>query len=137
MEQTTEQMDLLSGLALFADLGRPKLEAIVHIFDEVAFAPGDRILRQGFTGSGFYIILEGEAVFSADGQEGGKLGKGDFFGEVSALLDEAPISDVVAASDLRCLVLGGPQLKDFLESHPKVMFRMLQVEAGRLRDTSR
>ena len=133
---TQDPTDVLGGLALFADLTRPQLEAITHIFEEVRFSPGDRILREGFTGNGFYVILEGEAVFSRDDVEGGRLAKGDFFGEVSALLGEPPISDVVAASDLRCLLLGGPQLQEFLEEHPKVMYRMLQAEAARLRNAT-
>ena len=46
-------------------------------------------------------------------------GRGDFFGEVSILLGEPPIADVVATRPLRCLVLPGPQVEPFLIAHPQ------------------
>ena len=60
------------------------------------------------TGSGFHVILEGEAAVVVDGTERARIGRGEFFGEVSILLGESPIADVVALGTLRCLVLSGP-----------------------------
>lgn len=131
-----ELLDALAGLALFADLSRPQLEEVVHTFEEEVFAEGQRILRQGFSGSNLYIILEGDAGIVIDGVQRTTLGKGDFFGEISLLLGEAPIADIVALRPLRCLVLPGPDLESFLLTHPRVTYRMLQAEAMRLRTTS-
>lgn len=134
---TREQLiDLLSGLALFADLSRPHLESVVHRLEEEYFSEGQRILRQGLSGSNLYIILEGEAAVTIDGTQRSTLGKGDFFGEVSLLLGEPPIADVVALRPLRCLVLPGPEVESFLLAYPHVCYRMLQAEARRLRNTS-
>jgi len=126
----------LAGLALFADLSRPQLEAVVHTFEDEYFAAGQRILRQGVSGNNLYIILEGEAGVVIDGAQRSTLGKGDFFGEISLLLGEAPIADIVALRPLRCLVLPGPDLESFLLTFPHVTYRMLQAEALRLRTTS-
>lgn len=136
MATREELLNLLAGLALFADLSRPQLEAVVHRLEEDYFAEGQRILRQGFSGSNLYIILEGEAGVVIDGQQRSQLGKGDFFGEVSLLLGEPPIADVVAVRALRCLVLPGPELEAFLLTYPQVTYRMLQAEARRLRSTT-
>ena len=135
MPQQEEIIQTLAGLALFADLSRPQLEAVAHTFEEEWFGEGQRILRQGFSGTGFYVILEGEAAIRIDGQERARLARGDYFGEISILLGEAPTADVVALTGLRCLVLGGPHVESFLISQPQVMFRMLQSEARRLRNT--
>jgi len=54
------------------------------------FPQGDRILRQGLTGCGFFIILEGTADVVIDGTSRSVLHRGDFFGEVSILLGEPP-----------------------------------------------
>jgi CRP-like cAMP-binding protein len=132
-----ELVDAIAGFGLFADLNQPQLEGIVHTFEEVAFAEGERVLRQGLTGSGFYVIVDGEAVVSVDGSERARLARGDFFGEVSILLGEAPIADVTATSQLRCLVLAGPRVEAFLIAHPRVMYRMLQAQARRLRAANR
>jgi CRP/FNR family cyclic AMP-dependent transcriptional regulator len=130
-------VDTLGSLALFADLGRAQLEGVAHTFEEETFSEGMRIIRQGFQGSNFYVILEGEAAVRVDGSDLATLGRGDFFGEVTALLGDEPTADVVALRDLRCLVLAGTEVEEFLVTHPRVMFRMLQAEARRLRATIR
>jgi CRP-like cAMP-binding protein len=130
-------VERLAQLALFADLRWPELEAVVHTFDEEVFGPGQRVLRQGISGGAFYVIVEGEAMVVVDGQERARLGRGDFFGEISALTGGVPIADVRAETLLRCLALAGPQLEAFLLDHPTVMLRMLQAEARRLRDSTR
>jgi CRP-like cAMP-binding protein len=127
----------LAGFALFADLSGPQLEEIVHIFDEAWFGQGERILRQGVSGSGFYVILEGTATIRVNDVERSTLRPGEYFGEVSCLLGEVPVADIVAATPLRCLVLPGGQLEGFLTAHPRVMYRLLQGEARKLKNTTK
>ena len=127
-----ELADTLAGFTLFGDLSRPQLEAIAHTFEEERFNSGQRILRQGFSGSGFYVVLEGEAEVKIDGQQRAKLARGDFFGEVSILLDVPPTADVVALTPLRCIVLPRTELQEWLVSLPWVALRMLQSELRRL-----
>ncbi|MDQ4065948.1 MAG: cyclic nucleotide-binding domain-containing protein [Actinomycetota bacterium] len=133
---SSEIVDTIAGFTLFADLSRAELEAAAHTFDEEWFGAGQRILRQGFSGSGFYLILEGEAQVKVDGREISKLSRGDFFGEISVLLDEPPTGDVIAITPLRCLVLARSNLAEWLLSMPPVTLRMLQAELRRLRAAS-
>jgi CRP-like cAMP-binding protein len=132
-----EIVDALAGFALFADLSTPQLEGVAHRFDEAWYPEGERILRQGLTGSAFFIILDGECSVRVDGDERARLGRGEFFGEVSILLGESPSADVVALTSVRCLVLPGPAVEAFLVDHPRVMFRMVQAQARRLRNANR
>jgi CRP-like cAMP-binding protein len=127
----------LAQLTLFADLRWPELEAVAHTFDEEVFGPGQRVLRQGLSGGAFYIVLDGEASVLIDGAERARFGRGDFFGEISALTGDLPSADVQAETLLRCLAIPGPELEAFLLQHPTVMLRMLQAEARRLRDSNR
>lgn len=136
MPEREDILESMANLALFADLSRPELEAAAHTFDEEWFAEEQRILRQGFTGSNFYVILEGEAAVRIDGQTRTTLGRGDFFGEVSVLLGEPPTADIVALRPLRCIALSDLDLEAFLTRHPRVMFRMLQAMARRLRSAN-
>jgi CRP-like cAMP-binding protein len=137
MTQVMQLADELGSLALFADLSRPQLEAVAHSFEEVWFADGERILREGLSGTGFYVILDGEVAIRAGGREAAVLGRGDFFGEVSALLGEPPSADVVALRSMRCLYLPGPSLHEFLIANPAVTYRMLLDQTRRLRTTTR
>lgn len=132
-----ELVDTLSGLALFADLSRPQVEAVAHKMTEESYPTGQRILRQGFTGTGFYVIVDGEVAIKVDGNEIARLGKGDFFGETSILLGESPVADVVTTRQLRVLHLGGSELEGFLNEYPPVMYRMLKSMAMRIRNANR
>lgn len=126
-------IEALGTFAIFADLSRPQLESLVHTFEEEWFAEDQKVVRQGFTGTGFYVILEGEASVRVDGEERATLGRGDFFGEVSILLDEPPIADVVAATPVRALVLPRDELEKVLKTTPDVTLRILQATLRRLR----
>lgn len=134
---TEEIVEILSSFALFADLGRADLQAVSHTFEEESFSEGQRVLRQGFSGTGFYLILQGEAAVVIDGHERTRLARGDFFGEISILLGEPPNADVTALTPLICIVLPGNQLTEWLAAKPMVTLRMLQAEVRRLRATSR
>jgi CRP-like cAMP-binding protein len=103
------------------------------MFSEEVFAEGQRVLRQDVSGTGFYVIMDGDAKVVIDGEERARLTRGDFFGEISILTGAEPTADVVATSVLRCLVIADTELKAFLLKQPSVMYRMLQVEARRLR----
>jgi CRP-like cAMP-binding protein len=124
----------LSRFNLFSDLGRPHLEAIADPDWERWFSEGERVLRHGMSGGGFYVVLEGEASVQIGGEELNRLRPGDFFGEVSTLLGADPTADVVASGPLHCLEIPGPKLEAFLLDYPQVMLRMLQTEARRLQE---
>src|SRR5438128_12435682 len=107
--------ETLAGLAIFADLSRPELERVAHTLEERYFAQDERVLREGLSGSAFYIILEGEAAVIAGGQRVNTLGRGEFFGEISVLLGKTPVDDILATRPLRCLVLPGTLPREFLQ----------------------
>jgi CRP-like cAMP-binding protein len=128
--------DTIAGFALFADLSAPQREQVAHVFDEAWFSEGERILRQGFSGSGLFVILEGAAAIRIDGVNRSTLHAGDYFGEISVLLGDPPVADIVAVGPLRCLVLPSAQVESFLKAHPNVMYRLLQGEARKVRTTT-
>jgi CRP-like cAMP-binding protein len=134
MPDGRDLVDNLARLSLFADLNRPELEALAHTVEEEMFAEGQRVLRTGLTGGGFFVILEGQASIQVDGEERWTLGPGDFFGEASVLTGEPPSADVVAKTLLRCVVVDGPDLERFLINRPQLMLRLLREEAQRLRN---
>jgi len=137
MDVREDVVEIIAGFSLFADLTPPQLDRVVQLFGEAWFAEGERVVRQGFSGSGFYVILDGSAVIRIDGVDRSGLRAGDYFGEISCLLGVPPVADIVAQSSLRCLVLPGDQLEAFLVAHPNFMFRLLQGEARKLRSTTK
>jgi CRP-like cAMP-binding protein len=132
-----EIADVLAGFAMFGDLQTPQLLGVAGALEEVFFPEGERILRQGLSTTGFFVILEGTADVTIDGTKRSTLHRGDFFGEVSILLGEPPTADIVAVTPMRCLAMSGPAVEPFLLAYPRVMYRMLQAQARRLRNANR
>jgi CRP-like cAMP-binding protein len=120
----------LAGLRLFSDLDRPELEEIAHTFDEEVIPAGQRVLRQGLSGSNVYVILEGEAGLVLSGEERASLQRGEFFGEVSVLLGESPTSDIVAKTTLRCLVIRAPSSAGSCSHTPRSCSRCSCLSRG-------
>jgi CRP-like cAMP-binding protein len=134
----TADPDLLANagrLALFADLEREQLADIIGVLQEVSFEEGQWVLRRGEMVVGMHIIVDGEAGVVLEETELATLSKGSFFGEISALLGEPTAADIVARSRLRCLVIPTEDVESFLLANPRVMYRMLQTEARRVRTT--
>src|SRR6266851_4928153 len=100
-----ELADTIAGFTLFADLTTPQREHVVDVFSEQWFADGEKVLHQGLSGSGLYVVLDGSATIRIDDVDRATLRAGDYFGEISCLLGEAPTADIVAVGALRCLVL--------------------------------
>jgi CRP-like cAMP-binding protein len=128
-------VESVSRLALFADLSIPELEEVLPLVDEVSFHEGQWVIRRGDVEVGLYIIVDGEVSVVLEGDELASLSKGTFFGEISALLAEPVVADVIARTPLRCLHIPPGDVESFLLANPRVMFRMLQTEARRLRTT--
>jgi CRP-like cAMP-binding protein len=131
---TTDLAESLARFNLFADLDRTQLEAIADPDGERSFAAGERIMRRGMSGTGFYVILDGEAIVQVGDDELNRLHPGEFFGEISTLLGEPLTADVIAQTPMRVLEIPGPKLEAFLLSYPRVMYRILLTEARRLQE---
>ena len=100
-------------------------EEIDHIAEigVVIQAPeGQPIVRQGDPGNQFFVITNGTAEVSRDGEPIAALGPGDYFGEL-ALFDSSPRNATVTSTSAATLVSvsGGT-------------FRELLGEVGSLRD---
>ena len=128
-------VDSVARLALFADLDRDELESLLPGLTELSFDEGHWILRRGDEDVGLHVIVDGEVGVVLEEEELAVLSKGSFFGEISALLREPTVADIVARTNVRCLYVPADEVEGFLLSSPRVMFRMLQTEARRVRTT--
>ena len=123
----------LGRLGIFADLTEAELRDVAGELDERSFPEGGWVMRQGDTGTGLFIVVDGEVGVVIDDEERASLATGSFFGEVSVLLGEPVTADIVVRKPLRCLVIPPQRAEEFLLAYPRVMYRMFQIEARRLR----
>ena len=128
-------LETVSRLALFADLGQAELDELLPSLRETTYSEGQWVLRRGQEKVGLHIIVDGEVGILLQDEELATLNRGSFFGEISALLDEPVVADVIARAPLRTLHVPAEGVEGFLTANPRVTYRMLQTEARRLRDT--
>jgi CRP/FNR family transcriptional regulator, cyclic AMP receptor protein len=127
-------VDVLRGVPLFSELGDRELERLAGHFKERTFPEGSNVTMEGGTGTGFFVVVEGNATVSVSGEQRGTLGPGDSFGEI-ALVDEGTRSaTITAATDLRCYGLTAWEFRPFVEEHPQVAWPLLKQMAKRLRE---
>lgn len=106
------------------------------------FPDGANIFREGDSGDGFYVILEGAVAISAminatERRVFSQLGAGDFFGEM-AVLDEHPRSASATAENVTTLAfVPRDTMVALFHASPELALRFAQVIAERLRDFNR
>jgi CRP-like cAMP-binding protein len=130
-----ELQEALARLALFADFEAADFERLLSLGQEVAFREGSYVVERGQLDIGLYVIVEGEVSVVLEDEELAVLPRGSFFGEISALLGEPVVADIIARSPLRCLVIPPEEVENLLLHHPRVTLRMLKIEARRLKTT--
>ncbi len=128
-------VESVSRLALFTDLEYSEIQSLLPMVEEVLFHEGQWVVRRGQTDVGLHIIVDGEVSVVLEGDELAALSKGSFFGEISVLLGEPTVADIIARTPLRCLYVSPGDVEQFLLANPRVMYRMLQTEARRLQTT--
>jgi len=128
---------MLNRTPIWSGLSNQDLHAIVKLAKDLRYNAGQVIVKKGESGVGFYMILEGSVEVKSGETLLSKLGRGQFFGEMS-LIDEEPRSaDVVAVEPSRCLVLSSWGFESLVSNHPKIALKMLRELVRRLRDTDK
>ena len=131
----TVDLNLLKTVPIFSPCSRRELAAIGRIAKEVHFDPGVEICREGETGVGLHIVVEGETKVQIGGRTRRRLGPGAFFGEV-AVLDGGPrTATVVAETPVRTLSIPSWSFRTLLRSQPSLSNKMLEEVCRRLRTT--
>ena len=128
--------EFLKKTPLFGGFSDDALGAVTGTAKERSFEAGTAIIKEGQTGRGFYLLLSGSAEVRKGSRVLATMASGDYFGEMSLLLEDTPrTADVVALEPTTCLVLTSWDLKALIKSHPEVGVEMMAELAKRLRNT--
>ena len=125
--------ELLRRVPLFADFDEKDLKRLARSFKERTFDAGSTVAGEGKTGAGFFVIESGEAAVSVRGGEHGKLGPGDYFGEIALIDDGARSATITAESALHCYGLTSWEFRPLVESNASIAWKLLETMAQRLR----
>lgn len=133
---TDRKIELLGTVALFDGIGPDGLAAVAEQAEEVDYAAGRSIVRQGEIGTGFFLITGGRTRVVRDGETLAELGPGEFFGELSLLDGEPRIAAVVSETPTTCLAIPSWKFDTLLETQPRITIALLRVVARRLRSVT-
>ncbi len=125
--------DTIAQVPLLAGLERRELERVADAFKERRFSAGDALATEGQKGAGFFVIGEGTASVTVGGAERGKLGPGDYFGEIALIDEGARTATITADTDMTCYGMTFWEFRPFVESDPRVAWKLLQALAAKLR----
>ena len=135
--RSDDKIATLGRIPLLATMSKRQLASIARYTDTMTAENGQILAREGEDGDQLYVICEGSAVVSKDGQEIAKLGAGEFFGEM-ALIDGEPRSATVEVSEDSLLLTIHRREFDFLVDSVDGMARqLLTVVTRRLREADR
>lgn len=115
MDQSTI-VELLRSVPLFSSLPDHDLKQVADRMKEVHFPSGTAVAKEGETGVGFHLLVEGTAEVSKNGTPLATLAHGGYFGEIG-LIDGGPRSaTVTATSDLTTVSLVGWDFTPLLDN---------------------
>lgn len=128
-------VDDLARVKLFSGLNTRQLRKLARHVKEREYRPGVAVVEEGtMSGVGFFIVADGEASVSVDGQEVARVGPGEHFGELALISEDVRTATVTAVTRLRCLVIAFWDFRRFARDNPDVAWKLLQHLAGLLLD---
>jgi CRP/FNR family cyclic AMP-dependent transcriptional regulator len=131
----------LPDVALFGGLTDDERAALLARLRPRRYRKGATVFLFGELGRDLYIIESGSVriyVATADGKELtlAILGPGEFFGELALLDGEPRSSDAIIMEDSQLQLLERDEFVHFMDDHPSVAHRVIEVLSRRLRNNN-
>lgn len=143
------QVALLFGVEVMAALHRDETVLIKRLMEGrrglprlgrqrfVLQVPRDRVLfAEGESGGEMFHLLRGSVAIRKGDRELARLGPGQFFGEMSFLLDQPRSATAVALEPCEFIIIHQQNIDALMREYPGLIRDMLTEMAGRLRETS-
>jgi CRP-like cAMP-binding protein len=132
--KASKEVEYLATVPLFSALSRTELRRVVQAAEELDADAGAELVTEGRVGREFFLILDGEATVRRQHRKVATLRRGQWFGELALIDNEPRSATVVAATDMKLLVLGQAEFAGLLETIPGVAAKLLNGMAHRLRE---
>jgi CRP/FNR family transcriptional regulator, cyclic AMP receptor protein len=123
----------LATVPLFAECSKRDLAKIASLTDEIEVAAGRALVVEGDIGHEAFVVIDGTASVTRDGNEVAEVGPGAVFGEM-ALIDRTPRNaSVTATTPMRVLVIGKREFTGLLDEAADFRTSIMSALAARVR----
>jgi|EP00927_Polykrikos_kofoidii_P073701 cAMP-dependent protein kinase regulator len=106
--------DFLTKVPLLQTVDAYGRSQIADALRSDSFVDGQVVVTQGEMGDRFYIVEEGEAIATKDGEEAMKYVTGDYFGELALLRNQPRATTVTSKGVLKVLSIDSRTFKSLL-----------------------
>ena len=127
-----EYLQHFASIPLFSKCTKRQLQEIGRVATELRLRAGKALARQGEVGFEVFILLDGTASVTRDGQRVATLAAGDVVGELAVISGHPRNATVVAETELRILVLNHAGLDQLLDDIPGLAKHLLYEVSARL-----
>jgi CRP-like cAMP-binding protein len=111
----------LRAVPSFAEVDEGMLLALIGDSANLFWPAGSVVFERGSAADGLYIIVSGSVrVIDKNGEQVATLGSGDFFGELSLLLDTVHLHEIEVLEDAELMVLPREKLDELMETHAEL-----------------
>jgi CRP-like cAMP-binding protein len=132
---TLSAAETVDQVQLFSSLGKRERRKLADGLKERRYSPGDALSSEHDGGIGFFLVADGSATVSVNGNPRRTLGPGDYFGEMALITGEPRSAAITADTDMVAYVLSQWNFKPLVLDNPEVAWELLKVLAHRLRAT--
>ncbi len=118
LQPLSARADQLGSMPLFDGFRWTDLEDLAANLDEVHVPRGTRMTVQGRLDARFWLIVDGEALVSADARPLRVAGHGDPVGLSGVLYGIRSPETTIALAPIRALTAGPRQFQELIAAHP-------------------
>jgi CRP/FNR family transcriptional regulator, cyclic AMP receptor protein len=126
--------EVLAQVPLFSMLSKKDVAGLAREARDRTFPAGMVVTNEKDTGVSFGVIMEGQASVNVHGQPARTLGPGDYFGEMALIDRSVRSAQIVASTELHCLMFTQWVFRPFAMQHPETAWALLEAMVQRVRD---
>jgi len=116
---------------LFKDFDPSERRGIVEKFRMRQAAPGEKVIVEGKSADGLYVVLHGSVQVSAKDTEVALLKEGDIFGEMSLLTREPASATITSPGNSILLRLPRDKFQELVVTHPQILALVSELSEKR------
>ena len=109
-------------------------------FEQRSQSKGDVIIERGSESDALFLLVSGEVEVTRTEEEEeltlARLGPGEYFGEISLVLQRPATADVTSMSDTLCLMLPRGAFREVIQDHPGLLAEAYETALKRQEETA-
>ena len=137
LDEAMERAELLMAMPLFSEVSAPHVKMVASKVIAESYSAGATIIRQDDIGDKFYLVKSGAVEVRRRAESGeesavGRLGPGEYFGEIALLMNVPRTASVIAETEAALLSLDRASFEEMVRDHLQSSHGLEQVSSRRM-----